>query len=230
MSEPTKETLHKEFELERLILFSDAVFAIAITLLIIEIKFPHLPENHAGLNMWHEFKPLIVEFGAFLLSFFFIGLSWSKHLKLCRHLKSYDDGIIFRNLFCLLFIVTFPFAASSLTHMRHGFIFPMVIYIGNIFFISLSHFMLADYILNKKQRLIHSGNEAEKRYLYVQAKFPTILMSITFLTALVSSFFVHDMSDLVGVSYAVPLAVGSAIMRRKIKPYKEAYKKLKEEY
>ncbi len=224
MSQPSKESLHKEFELERLILFSDAVFAIAITLLIIEIKFPHLPENLAGVNIVHEFKPLIFEFVAFLISFFFIGLSWSKHLKLCKHLKTYDDGVIFRNLFSLLFIVTFPFAASSLTHIQPGFMLPMVIYIGNIFLVCLSHFMLTDYTLHKKQHLIHAGNDAEKKYLYVQAKFPTILMGATFLTALVSSFFVHGMNDVVAVSYAVPLGIGSAIMKRKIKKYKVAYK------
>ena len=46
MSEITNNSVHKEFELERMVLFTDAVFAIAITLLIIEIKFPELPENY----------------------------------------------------------------------------------------------------------------------------------------------------------------------------------------
>src|SRR6478752_263905 len=72
MSEPNN-SLHKEFELERMILFSDAVFAIAITLLIIEIKFPELPEGYREqLSLWKMFKPTVVHFMGFLLSFFFI--------------------------------------------------------------------------------------------------------------------------------------------------------------
>ena len=60
MSEPNN-SLHKEFELERMILFSDAVFAIAITLLIIEIKFPELPENYREqLSLWKMFKPTVI--------------------------------------------------------------------------------------------------------------------------------------------------------------------------
>ena len=77
MSEPTGNSVHKEFELERMILFSDAVFAIAITLLIIEIKFPELPENYRkSLDLFVMFKPTLIQFFGFFLSFFFVGMSW----------------------------------------------------------------------------------------------------------------------------------------------------------
>src|SRR5882757_5497166 len=103
--------LEKEFELERLILFSDAVFAIAITLLIIDIKFPELPEKKFEGNTLEMLRPTLQSFIAFAISFFFIGRSWSNHLRLFRLLKKYDQGLINRNLLFLFFIVTFPFAA-----------------------------------------------------------------------------------------------------------------------
>ena len=71
--------IHKEFELERLILFSDAVFAIAITLLIIEIKFPDVPKGTNGNKLWQLFQHTFIEFATFILSFFIIGGYWMRH-------------------------------------------------------------------------------------------------------------------------------------------------------
>src|SRR3990170_8000954 len=111
--------LQKEFELERLILFSYAVFAIAITLLIIEIKFPEVHRGASTQEILLSFKPTIIRFAGFILSFFFIGALWARHLKVCKYLKSYNDGVIFRNLLFLFFIVCFPFTASGLSeHIR----------------------------------------------------------------------------------------------------------------
>src|ERR1700752_1138234 len=125
MSETKDNNLHREFELERMILFSDAVFAIAITLLVIEIKFPELPEGHGSpVDLFTMFRPTLKHFAGFLLSFFFIGMSWAKHLKMFRYLKAYDNGVIWRNLLSLLFIVIFPFTASGLMHVSPSFPFP----------------------------------------------------------------------------------------------------------
>src|ERR1700712_2037677 len=108
MSEETIE-LKKEFELERMILFSDAVFAIAITLLIIEIKFPEIPKGASTAEILGHFRPTFVKFFGFALSFFFIGLLWSRHLEVFKYVRAYDNRVIFHNLLLLFFVVCFPF-------------------------------------------------------------------------------------------------------------------------
>lgn len=221
MSDTSTESIHREFELERMILFSDAVFAIAITLLIIEIKFPEIPANYKGSpGILTIFKPTLKDFMAFLLSFFFIGLSWARHLKMFRYLKSYDNGVIFRNLLSLLFIVTFPFVASGITHARPTFMFPILIYLGNILLMALSNFWLTYYIFRQKPSLSFSGHEAEKKYIYMQSMAFALILSIAFtivgITAIASNF---DNEYILRSFFAVPLVtVAIRIWLRKFKP------------
>jgi uncharacterized membrane protein len=166
-----KNNLEKEFELERVILFSDAVFAIALTLLVIDIKFPEIPEKQVG-NFLPLFRPTIVEFLAFAISFFFVGNSWARHLKLFRHLKKYDQGLITRNLIFLFFIVIFPFTASGISgHVRAGFPLPVFLYIFNITGVSLCHFIICHYIFYTKPGLSIEGEVAQKKYIYIVSKY-----------------------------------------------------------
>ena len=178
----------KEFELERVILFSDAVFAIAITLLIIEIKFPELPENYKNVfSLYEIFKPVIKHFLAFSISFFFIGITWARHLKLFSFLKSYNNGIIFLNLLNLFFIVTFPFVATGITHTKPSFAFPTVLYIGNIVFLFTTNAILAHYIFKSKPYLCKEISKKEKDYQYKRYVAPAIAMAFSFLILLVVS-------------------------------------------
>lgn len=223
MSEVSEKTLHREFELERMILFSDAVFAIAITLLIIEIKFPELPEEHTGTTeLWVLFKPTIRSFIGFLVSFFFIGVSWAGHLKMFRYLKSYDNGVIFRNLLSLLFIVIFPFAASGLTHFRPLFILPIIIYLGNIMLVFQSNFLLAHYIFKQKPSLSIAGNEAEKKYIYFEKLGAAVVLTMSFFLVLVTAILTNY--AIIAVNYAfygmVILMLTFRIWLKRYKPKK----------
>jgi len=177
--EPHRSALEKEFELERIILFSDAVFAIAITLIVIDIKFPEIQKGLTGAALLHAFRPMIISFFAFAISFLFIGQSWRTHLRLFRLLKTYDQGLIGRNLIFLFFIVTFPFTASSLRYMwESDIIMPIYLYMFNIAFVSIAQFALCHYMLYGRTRLAIEGDAPEKKYMYVRSKYSAIAMTV----------------------------------------------------
>ena len=212
--------LQKEFELERMILFSDAVFAIAITLLIIEIKFPEVPKDATVAEIFELFKPVLIRFLGFILSFFFIGLMWSRHLKIFKYLKNYDSGVIFRNLVLLFFVVCFPFTASGLTeHIRPHFLLPILIYLINIACVSVSQFILCSYLFNKNSKLSVNGFETEKNYILLQTKFSAMVLAIGVIVVfLVSSMFPGNTMYVLYSFYVIPLMM--VFVRKKLKKYK----------
>jgi uncharacterized membrane protein len=212
--------LQKEFELERMILFSDAVFAIAITLLIIEIKFPEIHKGASRPEIWHDFKPVIIRFIGFILSFFFIGLMWARHLKLFKYLQSYDNGVIARNLVFLFFVVCFPFTASGLTeNIRPGFLLPVFIYMINILCVLTAQYFLCSYMFKSKAGLSIFGHEPEKKLLVLQSKLGAITLggTITIMFLISLTFPGNFMYTIYGF-YIFPVAM--VFVRRRIKKLK----------
>lgn len=109
----------RQFQLERMILFSDAVFAIAITLLIIEIKIPHFDEGMVTQQMLgHALREKLPEFIGFVLSFVVIGQFWTGHHRLFGYIKDYSGPMLWLNLLMLLWVVLMPF--SSYLNMQFG--------------------------------------------------------------------------------------------------------------
>jgi uncharacterized membrane protein len=102
----------QDFQVERLAFFSDAVFAIAITLLVIDFKVPEvnsrttLPEVIAKLE---ALKPNIL---ALLFSFALISGYWIKHHFLFKHIDNYNKQIVIVNMFVLLPIIFLPFTTT----------------------------------------------------------------------------------------------------------------------
>ncbi len=215
-----KEIIHKEFELERLILFSDAVFAIAITLLIIDIKFPEIPANTSNINYLQLFKPTILQFLALVISFFFIGVFWAKHLTLFKYLKGYNKGVIIRNLFFLFFIVVFPFAAAGMaSHVNPHFALPIFIYIINVACCSLMHTLLCYYIFYVTPNLTVSGHDAAKKYIYLKTKYATVMLFSFVAVAVIIGVVFPDNPLYLGISFYV-LPLGSFFLNRKLKKHK----------
>jgi uncharacterized membrane protein len=213
--------LQKEFELERMILFSDAVFAIAITLLIIEIKFPEIEKGATSQETWVAFKPVVREFIPFVVSFFFIGVTWARHLTVCKYLRAYDSGVIARNLLLLFFVVCFPFTASGLAHSGPSTILlPFIIYFIHVTALMFSQFALCHYFFRKKQNLSVPGFEAEKTYLLMQSKYLAILLLIG-VCIIIALSFIYPNNDKYVLYGFYPYAFVLILYRRYIKRYKK---------
>jgi uncharacterized membrane protein len=117
----------RELQLERIVFFSDAVFAIAITLLVIEIKIPHLEANATNEEMLQGFLLNIPKYIGFFISFLIIGAYWTGHHRLYGFIKDFNQGLLWRNLLFLMFVAFMPFTTGFLSETFFGFV-PLVVY------------------------------------------------------------------------------------------------------
>src|SRR5436190_1251361 len=98
-------------ETARVEAFSDGVFAIAITLLILEIR---VPPSAARDGLGPALAHLWPSFLAFLASFMTIGVMWLNHHRLFNLIHRSDDGLVAFNLLLLLGITWIPFPTALL--------------------------------------------------------------------------------------------------------------------
>jgi uncharacterized membrane protein len=105
---------HGTQQLERLKAFSDAVFAIAITLLVIEVHVPRLDtlDDAAYLAALAHLMP---SFMGFALSFLTIGALWVAHHRLFGVLDSYEPRLLWPNMLLLMVIAFMPFATALMS-------------------------------------------------------------------------------------------------------------------
>jgi uncharacterized membrane protein len=138
--------------------FSDGVFAIAITLLILEIKIPK-PSDGALANQLLRQWP---SYFAFLISFAFIGVMWINHHRLFTHIKRCNNTLMILNLLLLLGVTIVPFPTAVLaTHI--GFAdqrTAALLYNGVYVFIAIIFNLLWRYAVSRNHHLL--GKEVDK--------------------------------------------------------------------
>lgn len=194
MSQPLHNELKKEFQLERLILFSDAVFAIAITLLVIEIKIPeiHEPTDKALL---HSLGQLIPKFIGFIISFIFIGLYWTIHHRMFGFVTSYDKKLLRLNLFFLFFIALLPFSTGFYSEfagpmVRLNLKTPLAVYVLNFAAVGFLNYLMWRHISSPKTKLAEPPIDPE---VLKMARFRSLIVPIVFLLMLPVAFLTNVM-------------------------------------
>jgi uncharacterized membrane protein len=183
MSNQLHNELRKEFQLERLILFSDAVFAIAITLLVIEIKIPELPRNEVTDNhILNKLGHLIPKFVGFLVSFLLIGLYWVVHHRLFGYVINFTPKLIWLNILFLLFIALMPFSTGFYSEYAGlPIITPVIFYSGNVAMLGIINFFMWRYVGNPRHSLSENLSPLIAKYSSMRAiTVPVIFIIFSF--------------------------------------------------
>jgi len=175
--------------------FSDGVFAIAITLLILDIKVPEPPEGFGSVlasegTRWllHELARHWTAYVAYLMSFVVILVMWVNHHRIFGMIAKVDRPFLFWNGLLLMLICIVPFPTSLLATY---FLTPAArvgaaVYAGHGIAISCAFQALWRYA-TRGGRLMAPGTEEEVARMSARYRFGPVMFVLAFLVAFVSA-------------------------------------------
>jgi uncharacterized membrane protein len=194
----------------RLESFSDGVLAVAITLLVLDIKVPNpVTTSHPGRALADQWPVYL----AYATSFMTIGIIWINHHAMVRRLRAVDHTIMVLNLLLLMSIGVLPFATSLMSaylKQGHGQHLAAGIYSGSFLVMSILFVLLNRHILYPKSDLLEPPLSLERRRQIVR-RGATGIAPYVLATALaaVSSYIAIAICAAVAVFYALPVASGT---------------------
>jgi len=183
--------MNEEKETGRIEAFSDGVFAIAITLLILELKVPqvHDPDHMVadllrGLaGLWHSYL-------AFFLSFVSILVMWVNHHRIFTLVRKSDDAFLYWNGLLLLCITIVPFPTALLAEYMNGPAARVAaaVYAGTALVIALAFTALWQHAIRDNRLLIDGYRADEVAALSRQYRYGPLAYLVAFALAFVSAW------------------------------------------
>jgi uncharacterized membrane protein len=136
--------------------FSDGVIAVIITIMVLELKVPHL-DGWAGL---HEVVPII---GVYAMSFAFVGIYWVNHHLLIHRLREASPNVLWANLVWMFCLSLLPYF-TSYVHDKHMDSFSVMLYAGSLALTGLG-FMLLRMTVDARCRVEGTLEETDLKVL-----------------------------------------------------------------
>jgi TMEM175 potassium channel family protein len=190
--------------------FSDAVFAIAITLLILEIKVPTQEQGSLADQLCRQWPSYL----AFITSFVYIGIMWINHHRMFSHIRKCNDILLALNLLLLLGVTVVPFPTAVLAEHLSG---PdrrtgAILYNATFVLIAVAFNVLWRYAVN--HRLLDENVQASAANISRQYLVGPVLYS----GCLVLSWFNVHGSLFVNLALSIFFALPARMVQRRMFP------------
>lgn len=194
------------FQLDRISFFTDGVFAIAITLLVIEFKVPVL-EHPTDSTLWEKLSHMGLQLLGFIISFSIVGYYWSVHHRIFGYVEKYTTRLIWLNLMFLFSVVLLPFTSGLLgeyaseTHLH----LPYGIYVANICFTAIMNAILWFYVSNPRHSILTHTISRERILL---GFYFTLVVPVLFVISFLVSLYEPTMGRLIPILIPIILKYG----------------------
>jgi uncharacterized membrane protein len=163
----------------RVLALSDGVFAIIITLLVLEIHVPELAEGRSLTEALREIRP---SFNAFVISFILAGMYWVGHHDLFGLIRRTDRGLVWLNILYLLPLCLLPFSAGLLGRYENE---PAALHIYGLVLVTIAFMrtIIWLYVTNRPHLLWQRLDHRQRRAGLALAAFPGLIFLLAVLIA-----------------------------------------------
>jgi uncharacterized membrane protein len=204
-------------ETNRIEAFSDGVFAIAVTLLVLEIKVPRdlAPSTTLAQALAHQWPSYL----AFVTSFFTILIMWVNHHRLFTHIGHCDDRLLFYNGLLLLGIAALPFPTALVAeYLGHaGQTTAASVYNGTLIVIAI-WFNVLWRSASSNGRLLHENHDRDAvQHITASYRFGPISYVVALALAFVSVTASLLLNLALAVYFALPSKTAAAIRPRRMR-------------
>ena len=163
----------------RVIALSDGVFAIILTILVLDLKVPELKPGQSLGSVLVGLGPMFV---AYVISFFMTGMYWVRHRDLFAGVRHVDRAVVWLNLLFLLPASLIPFAASLLGSYGHD---PAALHAYGVLFITLAVFrwIFTGYLVHRPELLREALRRRSRRLSHALTAGLVVLYGVAILVA-----------------------------------------------
>ena len=141
---------------------TDGIYAVAMTLLVIELKLPAHDAVHSADDLIHAVGLLLPKFIAWLISFLVLALFWLGHHRLFQIVRHVDGKLVGLNIVQLGLVCLMPFS-SALSGEFGEIWFSQIFYSSNMVLLSILALLIARYIHRHPQLCVHAMTEGAYR-------------------------------------------------------------------
>lgn len=180
--------------LNRIEALSDGVFAIAMTLLVLELKVPAGEALSTENDLWHAFLHLKTELLTYFLSFMTLGIFWVGQSVQLQHIEKSDRNLVWINIFFLMIVSLLPFTTSFLSnHIEFKLAIALywlnIFLLGVIIYINWNYAMKNNYVNAGDIPLASLDKAVRKRVIVAQSLYAAGAL-LCFINNYVSIFFI----------------------------------------